>query len=131
VLKNLFKFWRITGRTEVLDSVRRGYAYYRHRLLDEDLQPIPFAVQSRLSLHRRDLYDYAEGINLALLLREVEPEAREVLQRLLTGLASGWALPDGHFVTRLLVIGKNTVPYHRWAQSQVFHALARYCGQGS
>jgi hypothetical protein len=131
VLKNLFRFWSVTGRAEVLDSVRRGYGYYRHHLLDENLQPIPFAVQSRIALHRRDLYDYAEGINLAGLLREVEPEAEEVLQRLLTELTSGWALPDGHFVTRRLVIGTNKVPYHRWAQSQVFHALASYLGTRS
>lgn len=131
VLKNLFRFWRTTGRAEVLDSVRHGYAYYRHRLLDKDLQPIPFARQSRTSLHRRNLYDYAEGINLALLVREVEPEARKVLQRLVMELATGWALRDGHFVTRRLVIGTNKVPYHRWAQSQVFHALASYCVKGS
>jgi len=130
VLKNLFKFWRITGRPDVLTAVRRGYSYYRRNLLDEDLQPIPFAIQSRVSLHRRDLYDYAEGINLAVLLHDVEPDAGEILQRLLRGLAKELSLPDGHFVTRQLVIGRNAVPYHRWAQSQVFHALAHYCRSG-
>jgi hypothetical protein len=130
VLKNLFKFWSITDRGDVLTAVRRGYKYYRHELLDEGLQPIPFALQPRASLHRRDLYDYAEGINLALLVRDVEPEAEAILQRLLQGVAGEMALADGHFVTRRLVLGRNSVPYHRWAQSQAFHALTQYCRVG-
>ena len=28
---------------------------------------------------------------------------------------------------RRLAFGRNTVPYHRWAQSQTFRALALYC----
>jgi hypothetical protein len=130
VLKNLFKYWRLTERADVLTAVRRGYAYYRRELLDEDTQPIPFAIRPRLCLHRLDLYDYAEGINLAVLLRDHEPDAAQILQRLLEGLGGQMALPDGHFVTRRLVIGRNAVPYHRWAQSQIFHALAQYCRHG-
>jgi hypothetical protein len=124
VLKNLFKFWRLTDRADVLDAVRRGYAFYRRDLLDERLQPVPFAVKPRLTLHRGDLYDYAEGINLAVLLCGIEPEALDVLHGMLEGLATGWALGDGHFVTRRLLVGRNTVPYHRWGHSQIFHALA-------
>jgi hypothetical protein len=131
VLKNLFKFWRLTNRADVLDAVRRGYAFYRRNLLDERLQPIPFAVKPRLTLHRGDLYDYAEGINLAVLLGEVEPEAREVLDEMLRGLAGRWSLSDGHFVTRRLLVGRNTIPYHRWGHSQIFHALAHRCRSGS
>jgi hypothetical protein len=127
VLKNLFKFWRLTRRADVLDSVSRGYAFYRRSLLDERQQPIPFAVKPRLTLHIGDLYDYAEGINLSVLLREVEVEALNVLQGMLRGLVNEWALRDGHFVTRRLLVGRNTIPYHRWGQSQVFHALTFYC----
>lgn len=127
VLKNLFKFWRLTDRVDVLDAVRLGYAFYRRSLLDEQLQPVPFAVKPRLMLHTRDLYDYAEGINLAVLLCDVEPDAPNVLHEMLQGLANGWVLSDGHFVTRRLLVGRNTIPYHRWAQSQMFHALAHCC----
>jgi hypothetical protein len=127
VLKNLVKFWRLTGRADVLESVERGYLFYRRSLLDARLQPIPFAVKPRLTLHRSDLYDYAEGINLAVLLHDVDPEAPEVLHSLLTALETDWSLSDGHFVTRRVLAGTNTVPYHRWAQAQVFHALTSYC----
>jgi hypothetical protein len=128
VLKNLLQFWRRSDDGEVIDAVLRGYAFYRRHLLDRDMRPVPFAVKPRVTLHRGDLYDYAEGIRLAFLLRDVEPDASDVLRKLVHGLANRWMLHDGHFVTRRFAVGKNTVPYHRWAQSQAFHALAQLCG---
>jgi hypothetical protein len=127
VLKNLLKAWKTTGEEDVLGAFLRGYAYYRKFLLDERGQPTAFAEKQRLVLVRRDLYDYAEGIGLALLAREVEDAADDVLADLLQGLLDDWVLPDGHFATRRLVVGWNRVPYHRWAQAQTFYALARYC----
>ena len=125
VLKNLVKIWVLTGDEEVREAIGAGYEFYLEQLLDEDGLPIPFARRPRLTLHRRDLYDYAEGINLAHLLRGELPAARGVLETLVRDLIERWILPDGHFVTRELVVARNTIPYHRWAQSQTFHALAR------
>lgn len=130
VLKNLVKAWRISGDPGVRAAIERGHGYWRHALLDESGQPRPFSKPPRLTLHRRDLYDYAEGINLALLLRDLIPDARAVLHALVDGLLQEWVLPDGHFVTRQLVLGRNEVPYHRWAQAQTFHALARCATPG-
>jgi hypothetical protein len=125
VLKNLFKVWALTGEDEVREAIGAGYEFYLDQLLDETGRPVPFARRPRLTLHRRDLYDYAEGINLAHLLQGEIPVARGVLESLVRDLIERWILPDGHFVTRELVVGRNTIPYHRWAQSQAFHALAR------
>jgi hypothetical protein len=127
VLKNLFKVWQVTGTPDVLDAIRRGYQFYKQHLLDKNGQPIPYSRAQRLVLYRRELYDYAEGINVALLLRDVDVDASAILDRLLQGLLQDWILPDGHFMTRQLLVGRNTVPYHRWAQSQTFRALASYC----
>jgi hypothetical protein len=124
VLKHLVKVWALTGEDDVREGVVRGYGYYHERLLDDEGLPVPFAEQPRLTLHRRDLYDYAEGINLALLARELVREANAVLERLTRDLVERWQLPDGHFVTRELAVGRNKVPYHRWAQSQAFRSLA-------
>lgn len=124
VLKSLGRAAKLLDDTRVWDAVDAGYAFYRSRLLDETGLPVPFARAPRLTLHRRDLYDYAEGVRLATLLLERVPEAGEVLERLVADLASRWQLPDGHFATRELVVGWNKVPYHRWAQAQTFRALA-------
>jgi hypothetical protein len=43
-------------------------------------------------------------------------------------LLDNWTLPDGHFVTRITWFGRNAIPYHRWAQSQTFHALTGALG---
>ena len=125
VLKNLLKAWRITRREELLSAVLSGYGYYKRALLDDGLLPVPFALEQRVTLHRRDLYDFAEGIGLALLLRDLDDDAPAVLDSLTTALVRDWQLPDGHFVTRMTRLGRSTVPYHRWAQAQAFHALVR------
>jgi hypothetical protein len=125
VLKNLLKAWSLNSDEELRQAIVRGYGFYLTHLLDETGLPVPFAERARLTLHRRDLYDYAEGINLAHLARELIPEANDVLERLTSDLLERWQLADGHFVTRELVVGRNTVPYHRWAQSQTFRSLAR------
>ena len=131
VLKNLAKIWAVTQADDVLAAIRAGYDFYLGHLLDERGRPLPFARRPRLTLHRRDLYDYAEGINLAMLLRNEIPAASDVSRRFLDDLVERWILPDGHFVTRELVIGRNTIPYHRWAQAQVFHALVRVAASRS
>jgi hypothetical protein len=131
VLKSLLKVWALTGDEEVRGAIVRGYGFYLARLVDDQGLPVPFAERPRLTLHRRDLYDYAEGINLAQLARDLVPEANGVLERLTSDLVERWQLPDGHFVTRELALGRNKVPYHRWAQSQAFRSLARLVASGS
>jgi hypothetical protein len=125
VLKNLVKAWLLTRDETAREAIVRGYGFYLGHLLDGSGLPTPFAERPRMTLHRRDLYDYAEGINLAHLLRELVPDASRVLERLTTDLVERWQLPDGHFVTRELLLGRNKVPYHRWGQSQTFRSLAR------
>ena len=130
VLKNLAKVSAMDENDDVRSAIASGYAFYRARLLDETGLPIPFARRPRLTLHRRDLYDYAEGITLGYLLRDEITSAWDVVVRLVGDLVGRWTLPDGHFVTRELVVGRATLPYHRWAQSQVFHALTQLVDGG-
>jgi hypothetical protein len=130
VLKNLVKIWQANGDQTVLDAVREGYAFYKRNLLDDKGLPVPFAQAQRLNLVRRELYDLAEGINLAVLMRGLDPDAESIGGRLLTELLDNWTLPDGHFVTRVTWFGKNKVPYHRWAQAQTFYALTRVLLEG-
>ena len=124
VLKNLYKAWRALGDDDLLAGVRRGYDFYKRRLLDGDGLPVPFARTQRFTLQRREAYDYAEGINLGTLLADIDDDARAVALRLADDLLQRWILADGSFVTRETIFGRHTIPYHRWAQSQTFRALA-------
>ena len=127
VLKNLIKIWRINRDPGLLSAIRRGYDFYKQHLLDERGLPLAFARTQRLNFIRVELYDYAEGINLALLMREIDSDASKILSRLLYSVLRDWALPDGHFATRMTWVGKNSIPYHRWAQAQLFCSLAHCC----
>lgn len=130
VLKNLAKSLASGAHADVNEALQKGYHFYKTALLDESGLPKPFAVTQRTNLVRRELYDYAEGINLALLMRGVDEDADAILARLVDDLVTHWQMDDGHFRTRTTVMGKNTVPYHRWAQSQVFRALALVAASG-
>jgi hypothetical protein len=95
-------------------------------LFDDDGLPRPFAVAPRLTVYRHELYDYAECINLATLLRGRFPLLDERLATTLADLFNRWRKDDGSFRSRELMLGWDNVPMHRWAQSQLFRALAQW-----
>jgi len=130
VLKNLVKYQRVVTDDAVADAVARGYEFYKASLLDDEHLPVPFAKAPRATLHVRDVYDYAEGINLALLLRNADPDARAIADALVGDILRHWVLDDGRFVSRQMLVGRNTVPYLRWGQAQTFRALACYASIG-
>jgi hypothetical protein len=84
---------------------------------------MPFSKAPRLTVYRRELYDYAECINVAVLFQGRFPELERILTLVLTDLLQRWQKPDGSFRARELLVGWDNVPMHRWAQSQVFRSL--------
>ena len=75
-------------------------------------------------MYRRELYDYAECVNLCVLLRDRIPEMNRLLKRVLDDLLARWVKADGSFRSRELWFGWDNVPMHRWAQSQMFRSLS-------
>jgi hypothetical protein len=123
VLKALAKMAEITDCDRCWGAIERGVRYYLANLFDREGLPVPFSKRPRLTIYSRELYDYAECINLAILLSGRFPELDEVLSRVLRDLLERWQKPDGSFRTRRLLVGWDNVPMHRWAQSQVFRSL--------
>jgi hypothetical protein len=123
VLKNLAKIERLTGSAACRSALERGVGFYRTHLFDREGRPKPFAREQRPTLYRRVLYDYAEAINLCLLLRDRFPELEPVRQAILRDLFARWQRPEGGFRTFELLLGWNATPYHRWGHSQLFRAL--------
>ncbi len=123
VMKALAKVEALTGNKEVTGAIERGVDYYVRNLFDEHGVPKPFSRPPRLIVYRRELYDYAECINLGVLLRG----RFEKLDRLVDGVVSQvlniWQKPDGSFRSRQLLLGWDNVPMHRWAQAQLFRSL--------
>lgn len=121
VLKALAKIEAINPSKECTTAIERGVSYYLENLFDKQGWPKPFSRRPRLTVYRNELYDYAECINLAVLLRGRFPRLDETLSRLLN--LDRWQRANGSFRARRLWIGWDNTPMHRWAQSQMFRSL--------
>ncbi len=131
VMKSLTKAMRYIDSAEAERAIERGVAYYRTQLFDESGLPRPFARAPRLITYRRELYDYAECVNLAVLLRNRFPEFDAILARVIGDLITRWQRPDGSFRSRQLLLGWDNVPMHRWAQAQLLRSLCFLLASGS
>ena len=123
VLKGLAKVEQSAGSAQLRNAIERGVSYYVKHLFDSNGLPAPFSKRPRLTVYRHELYDYAECINLAVLLEGRFPELDRILVGVLTDLLARWQKRDGSFRARKLMVGWDNVPMHRWAQSQVFRSL--------
>jgi hypothetical protein len=129
VMKALAKIHTLTGHQACRDALAKGVKYYLENLFDPDGLPRPFSKAPRLTVYKRELYDCAESINLCLLLRDRFPQLETTLQSVMGGILGDWIKPDGSFRSRRLHFGWDNVPMHRWAQSQMFRALAYYLAE--
>ena len=123
VLKALAKIERLTGCTRCHAAIERGVAYYVKNLFDADGLPLPFSRRPRMTVYRHELYDYAECINLGVLLRGRFPEFDRIVNGVVADVLMRWQKSDGSFRGRKLLFGWDNVPMHRWAQSQLFRSL--------
>lgn len=124
VLKSLAKIEGSTGSAECRDAIQRGVNYYVKNLFDAEGLPKPFSKRPRLTVYRRELYDYAECINLGVLLQGRFSELDRMVSLVVDDVLKRWCKPDGSFRARELIIGWDNVPMHRWAQSQMFRSLS-------
>jgi hypothetical protein len=129
VLKALAKLERLLGREDVHHAIKAGVDYYVQNLFDEGGLPKPFSKAPRLTMYRRELYDYAECINLALLLKGRFSVLEERLESTVSDLLRHWQKYDGSFRSRRLLLGWDNVPMHRWAQAQLFRSLCFLLGR--
>jgi hypothetical protein len=121
VLKALTKIESLTGNPDCTRAIERGVDYYVKNLFDDEGLPKPFSRRPRMTVYRNELYDYAECLNVAVLLQGRFPALDRLLSRLIH--LGHWQKPDGSFRARKLLIGWDNTPMHRWAQSQMFRSL--------
>jgi len=124
VLKNLYKANVYLKSDKLHDAIIKGYNFYRKYLFANNNIPKPYALLRRIQFVQIEMYDYAEGISLGVLLKDEIPGAFELAKKLARDVHLYYQLPDGHFITRVNWGGlRNAVPYLRWPQSQMFFAL--------
>jgi hypothetical protein len=123
VLKALAKIERLGANPGCTEAIERGVGYYVEHLFDERGLPKPFSRAPRFTVYRRELYDYAECLNLATLLRGRFPKLDAILRTVVEEVLGAWQRRDGSFRTRQLLLGWDDTPMHRWGQSQMFRSL--------
>lgn len=123
VLKALAKIEKMTGHKGCSRAIENGVHYYVNNLFDEQGSPKPFSRRPRLTVYRHELYDYAECINLGVLLKGRFKRLDEIVSGAIRDVLSRWQKRDGSFRSRRLYLGWDNVPMHRWAQSQLFRSL--------
>lgn len=124
VLRNLFYCYTVSKDSKILDSILRGYEFYRNELFHKNGRPKHFAKSKYFKLRKYEMYDYAEGIKLGVLLKDNIPEAFDKALFLADDLVTNFQTKKGHFITRVTSFGtQHTVPYLRWPQAQLFYAL--------
>ena len=123
VFKALAKIEMLTGHKDCQRAIEKGVRYYVKNLFDAKGLPKPFSKAPRLTVYRRELYNYAECINICVLLKDKYEELNNILETVIDDLLNRWQKPDGSFRSRQLFIGWDNVPMHRWAQSQLFRSL--------
>lgn len=129
VLKALAKIEKFTAHKGCTEAIKKGVKYYLDNLFDEDNFPKPFSKPPRLTVYKNELYDYAECINLGVLLKGRFQELDDTLAHVVNDVLDRWQKPDGSFRSRKLLLGWDNVPMHRWAQSQLFRSLSFYVNQ--
>jgi hypothetical protein len=125
-MKALAKVEALTPNREIGAAIERGVDYYVRNLFDEKGVPKPFSRPPRLIIYRRELYDYAECINLGVLLRGRFEKLDRLVDGVVNQVMATWQRPDGAFRSRQLLFGWDNVPMHRWAQAQLFRSLSLY-----
>jgi hypothetical protein len=123
VLKALAKIEQMTGSRACTEAIEKGIGYYTENLFDRGGLPKPFSRRPRITVYRRELYDYAEFVNLAILLKGRFPKLDNYLPAVLNDLLDVWQSRDGSFRCRRLLVGWDSTPMHRWAESQLFRSL--------
>ena len=124
VMKALAKIEQLTGCARIRSAIERGVAYYVKNLFDANGLPLPFSRRPRMTVYRKELYDYAECINLGALLYGRFPELDAIVDGVVADVLKRWQKSDGAFRARQLLVGWDNVPMHRWAQSQLFRSFA-------
>lgn len=123
VMKALAKIEALSGHAGCTEALVRGIDFYARNLFDKGGLPRPFARAPRLTIYRRELYDCAECINMGVLLRGRFPALDASVDRTAEEILFRWQLSRGNFRSRLLLLGWDNVPMHRWGQSEIFRAL--------
>ncbi|MDP4129490.1 MAG: hypothetical protein Q8939_04960 [Bacteroidota bacterium] len=121
VLKNIYKVNRIIPLPGSGQVIEKGYAYLKQYFWNDTKKLFKrFSITDRLSLIKFDLYDNAEMLNLAVLLKD-----DALVDTLSASIEKNFVVDTdvySHIIFPNLKINKNTL---RWATYPYLYALSK------
>jgi len=120
VIKNIYKTNQITQLNMASSVVKKGYNYILNNFLDEDYFLFKrFVISNKPSLVKFDLYDNAEMLNLAILLRD-----DVTAKKLDEAIKKTFVKKNKIYSTIDILNFKKNLNHSRWAVIPYLHALS-------
>mgnify|MGYP001341311979 CR=1 FL=1 len=124
VLRNLYKCYLVNKDQKLLNAIVKGYEYYYKNLFHDNGRPKHFSKIKYAKMRKYEMYDYAEGITLGILLKNHVSKSLEKSIFLANDLIDNFQTDKGYFITRITSLNtKHKVPYLRWPQAQLLFSL--------
>lgn len=123
ILDSLLDFITFSGRTDAryADALRRGAAFYR----DRQFEPSGRALWRLPQRWPADIHHQAQGIVTFSKLSVREPEMLEVASNIARWTIEHMQDTEGFFYHQRHERFVNRIPYMRWWQAWMMHALAK------
>ncbi len=120
VVKNIIKANTCFKLPNSHNTVEKGYEYIKRAFwVEKDKLFKRFSLTNKLGIVKYDLYDNAEALNLAILMKD-----KELIRILLESICQNF-YKDGHFYSMVDIFGiKRNRDMLRWAVMPLLYALS-------
>ena len=113
-----------TGENQWLNELKQAYAYYLNTFWQADGSPKYY----NNSLYPIDVHCSAQGIVTCLKLMEYDDRSKAMADKIAEWVVNNMQDEQGYFYYQKHRFYTNKIPYIRWAQAWMFHALSLYTG---
>jgi len=125
VLRQLYSIWHLTEKSEIFNSLKKGYKYYIDNFFEN--KTIPKLMKNRK--YRIDIHSSAESINCLSELSKDFPEGIEIAENVANWTIDNLQDEKGYFyhgIFKSRIIGvpfKSKIAYIRWGQAWMLKGL--------
>jgi len=120
VLRSLYSIYKNTNADRVLETLTKGYQFYRDNLFKDKRVP----KLKPDSIYPINIHSCAEAILCMSTLNDLFPDAMGYAQNAFSWTRDNMQGKDGHFYYMKTEGKVNKIPYIRWGQAWMMRALS-------
>ena len=122
ILESLKTYSDCTGDSSCIENIRRGYRFYLDHFFLEDGTPKYYHNQT----FPVDIHSAAQAMVTTTRLCEYDAISQDIRERIAQWTLSNMLSTDGFFFFQKHKLYTNRIPYMRWSQAWMYHALTTY-----